>query len=181
MDGQRSKFDGSRRLVTLFLSAAIILTLFSLALAQKKDSCVECHSQLEGPLGEPVQLMKNDIHGARGLSCVNCHGGDAAQDDPMRSMDPKKGFIARPNLKDVPAFCGRCHSNAEFIKGFNPSLRVDQEKEYFTSVHGKLLKTGDRNVATCIMASGLSKIHSLLSSLPMWQTPAPNAMGMQTT
>ncbi len=122
--------------------------------AQKKDSCVECHSQMEGDLAQPVALMKDDVHKARGLSCASCHGGDATQDDPGRAMDPRKGFVAKPKPGNVPAFCGKCHSNAEFIKTFNPSLRVDQEREYFTSVHGKLLRGGDKNVATCISCHG---------------------------
>src|SRR5262249_7533521 len=46
------------------------------------------------------------------------------------------------------------HSNAEFIRKFNPALRVDQEHEYSTSVHGKLLATGDGNVATCASCHG---------------------------
>ena len=39
------------------------------------------------------------------------------------------------------------------MKRFNPSLRVDQEREYYTSVHGKLLKEGVTQVATCISAT----------------------------
>jgi hypothetical protein len=33
-------------------------------------------------------------------------------------------------------------------------LRVDQEQEYWTSRHGKLLKTGDQKVATCVDCHG---------------------------
>lgn len=142
----------------------VLITLILLsgsALAQKKDSCIECHSDLEGELAEPVQLMKKDIHRIRGLSCVNCHGGDASQDDPGRAMDPRKGFIARPNPRNLPAFCGKCHSNADFIKTFNPTLRIDQEREYFTSVHGKRLKAGDQHVATCISCHGSHGIRAI--------------------
>src|SRR6266540_7241295 len=32
--------------------------------------------------------------------------------------------------------CGRCHSDAQFMKRYNPALRVDQVAEYATSVHG---------------------------------------------
>ncbi|MBI1761899.1 MAG: cytochrome c3 family protein [Acidobacteria bacterium] len=124
------------------------------ATAQKKDSCVECHTQMGGDFEKPVSLMKEDIHKARGLSCANCHGGDATQDEPGRAMDPRKGFVAKPKPANVPDFCGKCHSNAEFMKTFNPSLRVDQQREYATSVHGKLLKGGDQNVATCISCHG---------------------------
>jgi len=36
------------------------------------------------------------------------------------------------------------------MKAFNPSLRVDQEREYATSVHGQLLRKGEQKVATCV-------------------------------
>ncbi len=143
-------------------AAMLLILLFGLAPAQKKDSCIECHSQIEGPIGEPVQLlMKGDIHKSRGLSCANCHGGDASQDDPTRAMDPRKGFIAKPKPANVPGFCGKCHSNADFIKQFNPALRVDQEREYFTSVHGKLLKGGDQKVATCVSCHGSHGVRAI--------------------
>lgn len=153
------------------LAPLIALLMFATVSAQKKDSCVECHSQLEGALSEAVRLSKGDVHHARGLSCVDCHRGDATRDDMAAAKDRRKGFIGRPKPADLPAFCGRCHSNADFMKTFNPGLRVDQEREYSTSVHGKLLKGGDQKVATCVSCHGnhgvraindpLSKVHSL--------------------
>lgn len=157
-NGRHHSGTGSRRshLKNRILIAPLFLVILAVWVpAQKKDSCVDCHGGMEGPLGQPVQqLARGDIHKNRGLSCVDCHGGDAAQDDPSRAMDPRKGFIAKPKPANVPMFCGKCHSNAEFIKKFNPAQRVDQEREYFTSVHGKLLKSGDNNVATCVSCHG---------------------------
>ena len=138
----------------LALGLGITVIVIGTASAQKKDSCVDCHSQMEGPLGDAVKLMKNDIHGARGLSCVDCHGGDATIDDPLGAMSPARGFKGVPKPKEAPAFCGRCHSNVDFMKRFNPAQRVDQEREYATSVHGKLLAGGDQNVATCSSCHG---------------------------
>ncbi|HLG14465.1 MAG TPA: cytochrome c3 family protein [Blastocatellia bacterium] len=145
----------------LALSVGLVLLIAVAALAQKKDSCVDCHSQMEGPLAEPVGLMSGDIHKSRGLSCADCHGGDASQDDPMGAMDPRKGFIGKLKPKDIPGFCGKCHSNADFIKKFNPALRVDQEREYATSVHGKLLQGGDGNVATCASCHGAHGVRAV--------------------
>jgi nitrate/TMAO reductase-like tetraheme cytochrome c subunit len=153
------------------LAPLIALFLFATVSAQKKNSCVECHSQMEGALSDPVRLSKGDVHEARGLSCVDCHRGDATTDDMAAAMDRRKGFIGKPKPAELPAFCGKCHSNAEFMKTFNPGLRVDQEREYSTSVHGKLLKGGDLKVATCVSCHGdhgirairdpLSKVYSL--------------------
>lgn len=129
--------------------------------SQKKDSCVECHKAMEGPLSDPVTLNSSDIHQSRGLSCADCHGGDQSQDDPTAAMNPRKGFVARPKRKDFPQFCGKCHSNVEFMKKFNPAMRVDQEREYATSVHGKLLATGDQNVATCASCHGYHGVRAV--------------------
>ena len=144
-----------RRLARVFaLAPPIALLLCVNASAQKKNSCVECHSQMEGTLSESVQRSKGDVHDARGLSCVDCHHGDATSDDMALAMDRRKGFIGKPKPSDIPRLCGRCHSDASFMKTFNPSLRVDQEREYSTSVHGKLLKTGEQKVATCVSCHG---------------------------
>lgn len=149
----------------------LALLLFVTASAQKKNSCVECHSSMDGALLEPVTLSKGDVHDSRGLSCVDCHRGDASKDDMALAMDRRKGFIGKPKPAEIPAMCGRCHSNAEFMKTFNPRLRVDQESEYSTSVHGTLLKGGDSKVATCVSCHGnhgvraindpLSKVYAL--------------------
>ena len=51
------------------------------------------------------------------------------------------------------------------MKKFNPALRVDQEKEYATSVHGQLLKTGNTKVATCISCHGVHGIRAVNDAL----------------
>jgi predicted CXXCH cytochrome family protein len=119
-----------------------------------KNSCLECHKEMGDQLAAPVMAMEDDVHGKRGLSCANCHGGDPTVDDPSQSMNPAKGFVARPKPADVARFCGKCHSDAEFMKRFNPAQRVDQETEYSSSVHGKRVKQGDQKPATCISCHG---------------------------
>jgi predicted CXXCH cytochrome family protein len=79
-------------------------------------------------------------------------------------MDKSKGFVAKPGPKETPNFCGKCHSYADFMKKFNPSLRVDQQKEYLTSVHGRLLEAGDQKVATCTSCHGAHGIRSVKDS-----------------
>jgi predicted CXXCH cytochrome family protein len=125
------------------------------AAAGKKDTCVECHSQMGGQLADPVTAMQgSDIHRQRSLSCADCHGGDPTQSDFSLAMNPGKGFLAHPTRQQVPGFCGKCHSSAEFMKTFNPGERVDQVTEYYSSVHGRRLRQGDQKVATCISCHG---------------------------
>src|SRR5215218_5691908 len=131
-----------------FLAALIVLAALTLASAQKKNSCVECHVKLDDSrLSTPAKNFDNDIHRARGLSCNDCHGGDPNADTSEAAKDPRKGFLGKPKTLDIPAYCGKCHSDANLMKKFNPSLRVDQESEYYTSVHGRLLKAGEQKVA----------------------------------
>ena len=133
--------------------------------AQQKNSCVECHIGLEGEIGNPARTIKDDVHLSRGLSCNDCHGGDPSQDDKVAAKDPRKGYLGRPRMVDIPAFCGKCHNDANFMKRFNPALRVDQEKEYSTSVHGQLLRTGNEKVATCISCHGVHGIRAVNDAL----------------
>lgn len=123
-------------------------------------SCLACHSNADAfdeTEREPVERFKDDVHARAGLSCEDCHGGDASlavADDTDRAMDPKKGFAGAPGRRDIPAFCGRCHSDPVRMKRYKPEARVDQEREYHTSVHGKRLAAGDEKVATCIDCHG---------------------------
>jgi predicted CXXCH cytochrome family protein len=147
----------------------MILVSFSAVFGQKKSSCVECHAKLDDPrMSAPATLFDNDIHHARGLSCNDCHGGDPNADTKEGAKDPAKGYLGKPKSQDIPAYCGKCHSDASLMKRFNPSLRVDQEREYYTSVHGKLLKTGETRVATCISCHsvhGIRAVNDPLSSV----------------
>ncbi len=117
---------------------------------QATSSCATCHLEIgDDRLVKPVKAFAEDIHAAKGFDCVACHGGDAKASG-MEAMDPAKGFIGKPGRRDVPQLCGRCHSDARFMKRYNPSLRVDQVAEYATSVHGRRLRDlGDPKVAIC--------------------------------
>ena len=148
-----------------FVLFVTVLMLPAAAAAQQKNSCIECHVRLEGKIGDPARSIKDDIHLSKGLSCRDCHGGDPTQDDKAAAKDPQKGYLGRPRTVDIPAFCGKCHNDASFMKKFNPALRVDQEKEYATSVHGQLLKTGNTKVATCISCHGVHGIRAVNDAL----------------
>ncbi|HSG81325.1 MAG TPA: hypothetical protein VLC48_03670 [Gemmatimonadota bacterium] len=119
--------------------------------AQQDDSCVTCHAALgDERLSSPVTAMPADVHGHAGFSCVACHGGDASELG-MAAMSPERGYIGVPEPREVAQLCGRCHSDAQFMRRYDPNLRVDQVAEYRTSVHGeRLTEYDDTNVATCV-------------------------------
>ena len=125
----------------------------------KAEGCAACHLETgDDRLANPVKQFPEDIHSAKGLGCVACHGGDA-REAGMEAMDPAKGYIGKPERQQVAQVCGRCHADAQFMKRYNPSLRVDQVAEYATSVHGRRLREfGDPKVATCV---GCHPAHSI--------------------
>lgn len=136
------------------------------------DYCIECHKDLGDNLGSPVKESEGDIHLQKGLGCVGCHGGDSSQSDAELAMDPRKGFTGRPEPSSVPSFCGKCHSDAGFMRRYNPAQRVDQEAEYATSGHGAGLRTGNNKVATCLSCHGSHGIHPV--NHPLSRVYPPN-------
>src|SRR6266571_2425946 len=118
------------------------------AQAQAPNSCVDCHSALDPPLQVTAEQFSHDVHSQKGLNCASCHGGDPAKSD-MDAMSRSAGFRGKIQRSQIPALCGRCHSDGAYMRQFNPSLRTDQLSQYKTSVHGKLLAKGDGKVAVC--------------------------------
>jgi hypothetical protein len=109
----------------------------------------------------PEDFLADDIHLQEGLSCAGCHGGDPTTDDEELSMSPEAGFIGVPSRAEIPQFCGRCHSDIDFMRQFQPRIATDQEAQYFTSVHGQRLRDGDLKVAEC---ASCHTAHGILSA-----------------
>jgi hypothetical protein len=135
----------------------------------KVSSCLACHGNpqmVDETSLKIVSGFQQGVHAAAGLSCQDCHGGNpdpALAGDMGTAMDggyKPNPFRGAPKRGEIPAFCGRCHSDATYMKKFNPELRVDQEQEYWTSRHGRLLRGGDARVATCIDCHGVHGIRA---------------------
>lgn len=127
--------------------AGLLLVLLAARPLAAQDHCVVCHAELGEKHEAILRDFEGDIHRQKGLSCHSCHGGDPSKPDFADAKDAS--FVGVPTRAEIPGFCGRCHSKPEYMKAFNPSLPVDQELKYFTSVHGQRLKKGDASVATC--------------------------------
>jgi hypothetical protein len=120
------------------------------------SSCLACHAALDEGLLQPVVQWKDDVHAAAGLGCEDCHGGDPApaRAEDLDAMSEAAGFRPVPGRLAVAAFCGRCHSDATYMKRFDPQARVDQLAEYLTSTHGLRHAAGDETPATCTDCHG---------------------------
>jgi len=129
----------------LFFFQTLVIAQDMSQLAEE-DQCINCHTDEEIL---PEDFNKNDIHLQSGLSCSGCHGGDPTKNDMDEAMDPKAGYIGVPSKKDIPQFCGKCHSGINIMREYQPRIPVDQVDQYFTSIHGQKLKQGDKKVADC--------------------------------
>ncbi|MBU1318571.1 MAG: cytochrome c3 family protein [candidate division Zixibacteria bacterium] len=137
---------------TIVLLAAIIIALMLpwFAYAQEpKNTCVECHLQLDDELLAPAEAFENDVHNRLGVLCVGCHGGDSAAEDADDAMSKQMGFIGAPSPLEIPKLCSKCHADPVYIKTFNPQLPTDQYSKYLTSMHGVKNLKGDQKVAQC--------------------------------
>ncbi len=122
------------------------------------DQCINCHIESE-VLPEDYNLK--DIHLQSGLSCSGCHGGDASKEDMDDAMSKKAGYRGVPDKKDIPGFCGRCHSEIEFMRKYKPQSPTDQVTQYYTSIHGQKLKGGDKKVADCVSCHSAHSIFAV--------------------
>ncbi len=107
-----------------------------------------------------AESTQTDVHAQKGITCTNCHGGDASSEDKAKSMSLAAGFRGRLEKKQIPELCASCHSDASYMRGFNPSLRTDQLSEYRSSVHGQKLAKGDTKVAVCTDCHGVHEIET---------------------
>ena len=114
--------------------------------ALTSDDCVSCHTMMGIPrITEPAEAFVDDIHAQVGLGCKDCHQGSGT------SSDPHAGFRSAPERADIPELCGSCHSDVDYMRQFDPGIRVDQLTEYWSSLHGQRLRDeNDANVATCV-------------------------------
>lgn len=169
---------------TALLGTVCLLTVGAgLAAAEGKapasNGCVSCHSsEHESRLAAPVAALANDVHGRRGFSCVDCHGGDASTSDKARAMSPAAGFRGKLTGQTQVQACARCHSDAALMRKFAPKQRVDQATEYAASVHGKRLAAGDGRVATCASCHGSHGVRAVADAQsPVYPTNVDTTCG----
>lgn len=135
--------------------------------------CVECHSDIEslpheslpkpvdcGNCHEETEAYSKSLHGLAlkggdkgAATCGSCHGTHniRAVDDPLSST----------NHRNLPATCGKCHSDRALVKSHMISV-ADPSDKYMKSVHGRA-NAADPNskAATCSDCHGS---HDLLPS-----------------
>jgi len=148
--------------------------------AERYKVCIKCHSDAKKmkALGSNIptdqfEQLKGSIHFTKSINaktpiadCVTCHSvhNIASVKSPKSTVYPTR----------VPYLCKSCHSNASFMKQYNPKLPVDQYSKYRTSVHGKQNAKGDPKVAECVSCHGNHGILTVKNSKsPVYPTNVP--------
>lgn len=126
------------------------------ARAKVPELCARCHADVRRmnvtglPTDQYAQYVTSK-HGealARGHEaaavCTDCHG--------THGIRPGRDAASPVHPLNVPATCGRCHSDAELMKRFGH--RSDAEALYASSVHAALLRKGDLSAPHCATCHG---------------------------
>lgn len=114
-----------------------------------QDSCADCHTKLGGKSAEIVKQHQSSLHAARGVLCVDCHGGDSAKTTKEEAMSAAAGYVGKPKVTEIPGLCASCHARVDLMRQYD--IPTDQYAQYRESVHGQQLAQGDTNVATCFV------------------------------
>jgi len=138
---------------SLRISCFVFLLVTSVQTAiMAQDQCLTCHEAMED---SHAVLFKKDIHYAKGLTCADCHGGDASKEEMDAAMNAKAGYIGVPKGDRISATCSKCHSDAAvMVKRYRSALPSDQMELLETSVHGKLSTSGREHIAQCTSCHG---------------------------
>ena len=103
-----------------------------------------------------------DVHTPKGIKCHDCHGGDPNTFELREAHALENGFRKLESPQDVVPFCGRCHSDAEYMRKFRPDAPIDLVDRFWTSAHGLHLKQqGGEHAATC---TSCHKPHAMLTA-----------------
>lgn len=135
----------------LFLLAPAVALCVGPTFARAEDQCLACHRLMDD---EPSRLFARDVHRSLGLSCADCHGGDAKAEDAEKAMNPQAGFLGVPTGDKISAACSSCHANQDRMKGFGSTLPTDQLQQLTTSVHGSPSTTGGSHILQCTSCHG---------------------------
>jgi predicted CXXCH cytochrome family protein len=100
--------------------------------------------QAQAPMDAATAAFQDDVHAGAGVTCLACHttrtGSGGAYEAPPRTA--------------IAPLCATCHSDAAYMRRFDPQVRVDQFLQYQTSTHGRRMAAGEARVATCTDCHG---------------------------
>ena len=129
-------------------------------------TCANCHSNSQKMQSLSSSLptnqwekLQSSVHGKLSLTgkehiaqCITCHS--------VHEIVSVKSPASPVFPLNIVNTCGKCHSNAAFMRDYNPALPIDQVEKYRTSVHGMRNIKHDAKVAECASCHGSHEIRS---------------------
>ncbi len=135
------------------LLGVILLSVVAVvAAAQETDEptnlnqCFACHGNRDVWEQDTLHLyvtadhVQADIHWQKEILCHDCHGGNPDTVNLREAHAVEDGFRVVRSPADVAPFCGHCHSDLDYMRGFQPSIEHDPVADFWTGVHGQVLK-----------------------------------------
>lgn len=130
-------------------------------------ACINCHANQDRmnsygykKSADQFEKLKSSVHfkptyNNQGpiADCITCHG--------IHNIARVTSINSPVYPSKVVSLCGGCHSNASFMKNYNPAMPIDQVAKYKTSIHGIKNSSGDINVAECASCHGSHEIRSV--------------------
>ena len=122
------------------------------------EFCARCHSDVKkmNPYGLPTDQLdryKTSKHGERlwatgdknVATCTDCHG--------VHDIAKVKSPQARTYPANIPATCGKCHSDEQLMSQYK--IPADVVEKYKTSYHAHMVfEKGDLSAPTCVTCHG---------------------------
>ncbi len=81
-------------------------------LTEDRSSCLACHETLSRRWGRPARDHVRGAHSLAAVSCADCHGGDANEDEPDFAHSLEANFAGRLDSAMMIDRCARCHERA---------------------------------------------------------------------
>ena len=117
--------------------------------ATQKADCYLCHSKIANEHRESIHGIALQEGIDEAAKCWDCHGS--------HDIKPVASDSSSVNPKNIAGTCAKCHDNPELARKYNipvPSPGV----RYMNSVHGRLVKEGNKNAPTCSVCHGVHDI-----------------------
>jgi len=139
----------------LLTSVLFLILASNFLFGQTNDQCFTCHLDLDDA---NANLFKSDIHSSKGITCADCHGGDATSDDMEVAMSKEKGFFGVPSRIDRYQVCVQCHADKNKMKKFGSILPTDQYENLQNSIHFKPSFNNQGPIVDCITCHSIHDI-----------------------
>ncbi len=114
-----------------------------------KVTCAQCHADEQAAYDRSYHAKAIQSGEHKAPACEDCHGN---VHEILPSSDPKSSV----NHANVPATCGRCHSQKFVMEASGHSAQP--YVSYQESVHGRALAAGKDGVAVCTDCHGAHEI-----------------------